>query len=263
MLDRLQNLRPAIDLLTQRDPILQQQSLQLDDHDWSWIKRLSDTLEVFKEPTVALSGSNYPTLSKQYPRYRDISRQLANIQATYNQHGSEENATMWAAINAGWQKIDQYHRAADRSTPATIAVILDPTCKINCLQRMDWTRRQRETAEHEFRRVFRAQYAPGCGSHLDNQLQAEERRVAEASAITASGQRTQRRPMTAFEATFLEDPSPPPPAASRTDNFRRRFGGQRAVQEEEVDRYLDEGVQPYDVNELRSWYQTARFSNAR
>jgi hypothetical protein len=57
MLVRLRNLWPAIDLLTQRDPILQKQSLQLDDHDWSWIKRLTDILEVFHEPTVIVTGT--------------------------------------------------------------------------------------------------------------------------------------------------------------------------------------------------------------
>jgi hypothetical protein len=96
MLVRCQKLRPAIDLVTQRDPVFQKQLLQLDDHDWMWIKRLSDVLEVFHEPTVELSASSYPTLSKQYPRYRDISRKLAAMKAQYDEHGSEENATMWA-----------------------------------------------------------------------------------------------------------------------------------------------------------------------
>jgi hypothetical protein len=140
-------------------------------------------------------------------------------------------------------------RAADRSTPASITTILDPTCKTNCLRQMEWTQKQRETAENGFKRVYRTQYAPGCGSKLDSQLGAEEQRVAEASG---SGQRAQRRPITAFETTFLEDPPPPPPPAGPgTNSVRRRFGGPRVVQETAVDHYLPEGVQPYDVSALR------------
>jgi hypothetical protein len=56
MLVRLQDLRPVIDLLTQRDPTLRN---QLNDHDWLWIKRLFLTCQRL---------SSYPALSKQYPR---------------------------------------------------------------------------------------------------------------------------------------------------------------------------------------------------
>jgi hypothetical protein len=95
---------------------------------------------------------------------------------------------------------------------------------------MDWTRRQRESAEREFRRVYRTQYAPGCDSDLDKQLRAKEARITSASTTTGSPQvHSQRRPMTAYQQTFLEDPTPPPGpsgAPAAPDNFRRRFAAE-------------------------------------
>jgi hypothetical protein len=50
-----------------------------------------------------------------------------------------------------------------------------------------------------------------------------------------------------FEKTFLEDPTPPPATlAPALDTFKRRAGGDRTSQDDEIERYLAEAVQPYE-----------------
>jgi hypothetical protein len=198
-LKRFVQLRPAIDDVTHKDSTLSSLQLTLDSHDWQWIEKLVDVLEIFVEPVTLLSASSYPTLAAQYPWFAFVTGKLKKKLDDLDESGPAANVTLYNACIDGWNKLDRYHKLADQTSPAGIATLLDPKCKAEALGRLGWKRREVDRAKQQLRAVYNAQYAPNCGSRLDQYL---------TSVDAAARGRLQRQPsppeLTEFERSFLD-----------------------------------------------------------
>ena len=155
MIKRLCQLRPAIDDITHTEQNFWALGLSLDSHDWYWLERLGEVLEVFVEATHFLSGESYPTLFTQYPYYALLTKKLDEIVRVERENGNDSLAS---ACAEGWKKLNDYHVKADQTTPPSVAVLLDPRVKAAGLKRLGWTKKQIDRALRQAELIFQEHY---------------------------------------------------------------------------------------------------------
>jgi hypothetical protein len=266
MLERFLELRPAVDHVTARVERLSRLHLGLDDYDWYWVEELTEILSIFCEPTEDMSGQSYATIYSQYPYYSFLTRELQRLIKEYSgetppadsgrgETPDTSNDTLLKAVTAGLTKLERYHRYADETSVAAISTILDPRCKLTSFTTMGWLKRDIEKARKSFYAVYDKQYAPGCGSRLDKALGTPR---GGASNDEPAGKTST---MTRFQQSYLSQGSSSQPQRGSSGKRRKtsrataptdRASGRGAAggpqgPRAEVEKYLAEDVEPYEV----------------
>ena len=152
MLERLLDLRPAIDAICRLEERLQK--FRISPEEWALLQHLKDILDIFVKATEHLSGSTYPTLSMQLPYFSVLAARLESIVDQERIAGS----IFHAACDASWKKLDDYH--SKTGSAQSIATILDPRCKIQAVKNLGWQLQWINEAETAIQRVYQDQYAP-------------------------------------------------------------------------------------------------------
>jgi hypothetical protein len=141
-------------VLSQTLPQLKRLNLILDNHDWSWIARLAEVMEIFTEATEHLSADRFPTMSEQLPYYSILCNQLHAIV----EKEKDRNATLHDACAQGWKVLDTYHNKADAGSVYAITTMLDPRCKDNTFKKLGWKKTCIDAAHKNLKRVFTKEY---------------------------------------------------------------------------------------------------------
>jgi hypothetical protein len=166
LIQRLLEVRPAVDRMCRSEPKLFKLNLMLDDFDWAWLEKLNTILAVFSKPTEDISGERYPTLSQQLPAYWKIANRLREQQKEFAPGGEDHNDTAWEACEAALDKLNHYRDKTDSFTAQRIATILDPRLKLVTLERQGWRPCDLRAARNSLERVLREYYPSDKTQHL-------------------------------------------------------------------------------------------------
>ena len=108
------------------------------EENWIVFERIKNFLEIFKEVTVIMSGSFYPTISMTIPLYNIL---IDHVEDIIGDEENEDNEEEWnqiiknAAKRCKRKLLEYYNKTNDTYL---ISTILDPRLKIKYYKDHDW-----------------------------------------------------------------------------------------------------------------------------
>ena len=176
MIERVLELRPALDRLLTFDPsrAFQRAQLTLNSSDWIVLAKLGDILQVFVLGTKFANGSTYPTLTIQLPYYQFTQNKLHQLIQAERENSSHDESQLdartsrllWAAADEAYKKLNLYWEKTDSHTGQAVVTMLDPRMRLKVFENLRWEPEWIDDVKEKFHRVYNDYYASKEPRHL-------------------------------------------------------------------------------------------------
>ncbi|CAB4377007.1 unnamed protein product [Rhizophagus irregularis] len=184
MINRALYLKEALNSLALSEKDLK--NFVIMDDEWTELEKVKLFLEKFKEITVLMSGSSYPTLSMLIPLYNalidhmedymfedeDVNENEDENEGDDENGSVDEESIIKKAATNGREKLLQYYNKTNDA--CVIVTILDPRLKMEYYNDETWNDDQRKEIHEKFLNVYNSTYSnPNSSSTLSNSLNNE------------------------------------------------------------------------------------------
>ena len=135
----------------------------LTEGDWNMLSSVKDILHSFHNSTTHLSAVQYPTLLLRLPYYELLLRHFRYLWSEQKEK-SGSTSMLFKACDAAFTVLNSYWNKSDEQSALSIALLLDPQCKLITLKRLGWTERYINQSVRNFYRIYDEKYAPQAPS---------------------------------------------------------------------------------------------------
>jgi hypothetical protein len=157
MIGRFLYLKPALLSLFAFSEHYELTPFILNKEEWGLLEEIHGVLDIFVNPTKHLSGSKYSTLQLQLPYYSLLLKQLGNFVHIADSDPGRSDIIS-SAYDRAWEVLNRYWCKTDQDTALAIAMILDPRCKLDGLERLGFSAPIRRQSKTHFLRIYRKHY---------------------------------------------------------------------------------------------------------
>ncbi|CAB5374274.1 unnamed protein product [Rhizophagus irregularis] len=146
---------------------------------WAIFEQIKNFLEIFKEVTVIMSGSHYPTLSLTVPLYNILIDHVEDVigndkEDDNDEDDNEENEENNEENNGEVKLLEYYNKTNDTYL---ISTILDPRLKLKYYKDHNWEETLVNTIYQKFVNIYNKFYASTKPEVLNNTSEIKEKSV--------------------------------------------------------------------------------------
>ncbi|KAF0354785.1 zinc finger bed domain-containing protein ricesleeper 2-like [Gigaspora margarita] len=152
MIERALNLQQALDDLVMTDKSLIKYSLT--NNEWTKLEQIKKLLKCFKDATLEISASSYPTLSYTIPIYN----YLIDLIEKFLKEESYSNDII-NAIDKAKLKLQKYYPTTNGLAYITAAII-DPRLKLDYFKDQDFDEETIEIYQQQIINLWKTKYMP-------------------------------------------------------------------------------------------------------
>lgn len=120
-------LKNQINHMVQEDRDMEPHRLSMDD--WDILSTLSDNLKIFHEFSTFFEGQRYPTISQSIASFNILFDKLDDLDDKYPNNQGVKDA---------FKKLKKFYKLSDNCPAHYIALILNPSFKVNYLVTHGW-----------------------------------------------------------------------------------------------------------------------------
>jgi hypothetical protein len=149
MLDDFLHLKKSIEIILYSTPKLRY--LELFENEWLLLERYHKLFNIFRKPTIKLQAEKYPTIQTVLP-YIYLCRDALNEFIQFELTDELKNA-----CKKGLQKMDRYFPKKmkwQNYNNYIFAILLDPRCKLQMLEKLNFDENIRRDIRSEFYKKF-------------------------------------------------------------------------------------------------------------